>query len=86
MNERVLIKGARVLTMTEKGVIERGDILLEEGRIRAVEQHIECPEAEVVEARGFWATPGLIDPHCHIGMEEEIIGYPGMILTRLPTP
>lgn len=86
MNERVLIKDARVLTMTEKGVIERGDILLEEGRIRAVEQHIECPEAEVVEARGFWATPGLIDPHCHIGMEEEIIGYPGDDLNEVTDP
>ncbi|MFQ9847711.1 MAG: hypothetical protein ACLRXC_12905 [[Clostridium] leptum] len=28
-------------------------------------------KAEVIDARGGWILPGLIEAHCHIGITEE---------------
>src|SRR5690606_37772867 len=65
-----------IKTMVED--IENGQIIIEEGKIKAVGKNLEIPEeAEIIDAKGFMVTPGLIDGHCHIGMWEEGIGFEG---------
>jgi dihydroorotase len=45
----------------------RGDLLLEEGRIVAVEDVLPgVSDAEVVDAAGLWVAPGFVDLHAHL--------------------
>ncbi|MGW4029521.1 amidohydrolase family protein [Streptomyces sp. NPDC004838] len=63
---RLLIKGATVLTMDPAlGDLTTGDILIVGDRISAVASELSDPEAEVIDARGMIAIPGLIDTHMH---------------------
>lgn len=61
----VALKVAKIFTAAEK-TYDNGVILIESGKIRAVGTP-EIPEgARVLEFPTAWATPGLIDLHCHI--------------------
>lgn len=71
------IVGGTILTMGPLGMIEQGEILIENGRILAVGAHVDAPDAEVIDATGCMITPGLIDAHCHLGMWEDGIGFEG---------
>jgi imidazolonepropionase-like amidohydrolase len=63
-----LIRNATVLTGTGER-IDGGDVLLEEGRIKAVGRSLTAPAgAQVIDASGRWVTPGLIDVHSHLGV------------------
>ena len=62
----IAIKGGKLLTVTN-GIIEKGNILIENGKITAVGADVAIPEgAEVICAEGCWVTPGPIDVHTHI--------------------
>ncbi len=62
------ISGATVLTGTGER-LEGAEILLLDGRIAAVGRDLAAPEgAGVLDARGKWVTPGLIDVHSHLGV------------------
>lgn len=64
----ILIRGATVLTGTGTR-IGGGDVLIEDGHISAVGSALPQPAgANVIEARGRWVTPGLIDVHSHLGV------------------
>lgn len=57
----------------------RGDILVENGKIRAVGEHLEIPEGtEIVDAEGLQVYPGFVEAHGHIGLDGYGIGYEGM--------
>ncbi|HEX6660446.1 MAG TPA: amidohydrolase, partial [Sphingomicrobium sp.] len=48
--------------------LERGDILIADGVIKAVEPNLMVPEgATVIDGTGKWVTPGIIDIHSHLG-------------------
>ena len=51
--------------------IENGAILIDDnGKIAAVGADIACPEgAQVIDAQGHLVTPGCVDAHCHIGLD-----------------
>ena len=66
----LLIKGGTVKTITQ-GDIKDGEILIDEGKILAVGKGLDVPEGcEVYDASGMLVTPGLIDGHTHIGLDE----------------
>lgn len=49
--------------------IDRGSVLMQDGKIVAVGQTIEAPAgATVIDATGKWVTPGIIDVHSHLGV------------------
>jgi len=64
---RILIKNAFLLTMDARlGDISNGDVLIEDDRIVAVAPHLPVPDdAEVIDARGMIAMPGLVNAHQH---------------------
>lgn len=62
----LLIKGAKIYTMNDK-VIEKGDILINKGKILKIGEEIREDGAEVIDAGGLIALPGLVDAHTHIG-------------------
>jgi dihydroorotase len=63
--ERLLLRGGRVLDPAG-GLDARRDVLLEEGRVAAVEDGIEPGGAEVVDVAGLLVAPGFIDMHVHL--------------------
>src|SRR5947207_13508979 len=64
----VAIKGATILTMTQ-GTTEDGTVVVAKGKIAAVGKDLQAPPgAEVIDARGEYILPGLVDPHSHLGV------------------
>jgi imidazolonepropionase-like amidohydrolase len=62
------IVGATLLTGTGQQ-IENGTVLLRDGKIEAVGAGVKPPaDATVIDARGKWVTPGIIDIHSHLGV------------------
>lgn len=64
MTERLLIKGAQVVTMDEAiGDFAEADILVEDGAIQTVGASLEAGGAEIIDATDMIALPGIIDAH-----------------------
>lgn len=68
-----ILTNARLATMAPDrpglGMIENGRVVIEGGRIVAVEEasEIAIPAgAEVIDCEGRWVTPGFIDCHTHL--------------------
>jgi imidazolonepropionase-like amidohydrolase len=75
----VAIVGGKVLTITG-GTIEGGTVLIEGGKIKAVGAagEVAVPAgAGIIDARGKWVTPGLIDSHSHLA----VFGEPSLPAT-----
>lgn len=69
-SEFVLFRGATVWTCESAGVIESGDVLIQDGKVVAVGEKLDLPpECRVVDVRGKHITPGLIDCHSHMGTD-----------------
>lgn len=50
------------------GRLNGASLLLRDGRIAAIGENLSPPGGvEVVDAEGRWITPGIIDPHSHLG-------------------
>lgn len=66
----VAIRGGTVLTVT-RGTIQNGVVVLRDGKIAAVGgSGTPVPQgAEIVDAKGRFVTPGIIDAHSHIAAE-----------------
>jgi len=65
----IVIQNATILTVT-KGTIERGSILIKDGKIAEVGPSIKAPkDATVIDAEGKFVTPGIIDCHSHIAID-----------------
>ena len=62
----------------------RGDILVEDGKIKAIGRGLEIPEGtEVIDAEGLQVYPGFVEAHGHIGLDGYGIGYEGMDYNEL---
>jgi hypothetical protein len=67
----LLIKGARVHTVTAAGTLEKMDVLVQAGRIADVGAGLAAPAgATVIDANGRALTPGLFGGLTQIGLEE----------------
>src|SRR5579884_575722 len=65
----VLIQNATILTITH-GTINKGSILLDNGKIAAIGERILAPAgAVVIDGSGKYVMPGIIDCHSHIMIE-----------------
>ena len=64
----LLIRGASVMTAAGP-TLHGADVLVRGERIAGVGQGLEAPAGTpVIEGAGLWLTPGLIDPHSHMGV------------------
>ena len=81
-----LIRGGHIKTITN-GDIACGDLLIENGKIAAIAEHIDAPEGcEIVDAAGCLVTPGLMDAHTHIGIDETAIRWEGADYNETSNP
>jgi imidazolonepropionase-like amidohydrolase len=61
-----VIQNATILTVTN-GTIERGSILIRDGKIAEVGTNVTVPDgAHVIDAEGQYVMPGIIDAHTHV--------------------
>ncbi len=64
------LTNARIVPITGP-VIERGTIVIREGKIAAVGRNVSIPAgARVIDVRGMWVYPGFIDSGTTIGLTE----------------
>lgn len=62
-----LITGGSVLTLDpDLGDLERGDVLVEDGRVAAVGADLGATADETIDATGMLVHPGLVDAHIHL--------------------
>ncbi len=64
----VLLRGASVMTAAGP-TLEQADVWIRKGKIGAVGIELPVPRgAYVADLEGRWITPGLVDPHTHLGV------------------
>ena len=84
----IVIKNALLFTVTgENNVL--GSIVLKDDKILEVGSNVDLSkyeDAEIIDALGKIVTPGLVDPHCHIGVMEEGIRFEGNDTNEMSGP
>lgn len=71
----LVLKNGNVMTMAGPAFV--GDVAIENGKIVAVGQSLSYSDAEVRDVTGMTVMPGIVDPHCHIGMWEDAMVFEG---------
>ena len=64
-NGSIALTNARILTMDNRRVIERGTLVTKAGRIACIGQCSTADVERVIDARGKTIVPGFIDMHAH---------------------
>ncbi len=68
----VVIRNATVLTATGSS-ITGGSVYIKDGKIVAVAKSVDAPaSAAVIDGAGRYLTPGLIDAHGHIALDDDV--------------
>jgi len=68
----VVITNAIVMTATH-GNIKNGSIYIKDGKIAAVGENVKAPaSATVIDAGGKYVTPGIVDSHSHIALDDDV--------------
>ncbi|MBP5427357.1 MAG: amidohydrolase [Clostridiales bacterium] len=80
----ILIENGMVYTMNANNdVYDCGCILIDGGKILEVARDRESIRSDisrdvtVINAKGRYVFPGFVDPHCHIGLYEDSLGFEG---------
>ena len=61
----LLIKNGRVIDPSQN-IDDTLDLLVERGRVKEIGKGLKVPEgAEIIDAKGCYVTPGLVDMHVH---------------------
>ena len=82
----LFIRNAHILPIVGEE-IENGCLLLNQGRIAAIGAEVHAPaDAEVLDAQGRLVTPGCIDAHCHVGLDNEAMGWEGADYNEIVDP
>ena len=73
----LLIKNGKIKTMAGNE-LENGCVLIDDnGKIKKVAENIEEAGATVIDAKGKLVTPGLVEAHCHIGVDNSKMRWEG---------
>ena len=82
----LLIQNAHIKTMAGAD-IPNGCLLVEDGKIAAVAPEIDAPaDAKVIDAQGRLLTPGCVEAHCHIGLDNQAMRWEGMDYNEIVDP
>ena len=88
--ETLFINDGTVHTLGSQGVLQRGDLLLRDGRVRAVGRELPVPaDAVVIEAAGRPVTPGFFAGVNQLGLVEisaEAPSVDGTLASESPRP
>ena len=68
--QTVLFKNVTAWTNEEEGILENTDLLIENGKIKAIGKNLKAPQGAItVDGTGKHLTPGIIDEHSHLALE-----------------
>ena len=82
----ILIQNAHIMPIVGPE-LPNGCLLAEDGRITAVAPHIDAPEGCTgIDADGRLLTPGCVEAHCHIGLDNECLRWEGMDYNEIVDP
>ncbi len=62
---QMLIRNGRIIDPANQ-IDTTGDLLIRDGKIDRIDDHIETEASQTVDAAGLIVTPGLIDMHVHL--------------------
>ena len=72
----MILKNLRIMTMDKAGIIGRGFVEFENGKIIALGEG-EPSGGEQIDCGGLTLAPGFIDAHTHLGIAEDSIDFEG---------
>ena len=83
----ILIQNGYIKPMVGQD-IENGCVLIDDnGKIAAVGKALTAPDGcTVIDAGGKLVTPGCVDAHCHIGLDNEGMGWEGHDYNEIVDP
>ena len=82
----LLIRNAHILPIVGEE-IENGCLLIDDGKIAALGREIPAPqEAEIIDAQGRLVTPGCVEAHCHVGLDNEGMNWEGADFNEMVDP
>ena len=61
---KILISKANIVN--HDGIKMGSDILIENGKIAAIGEHLTIEAGRKINAENLWVFPGLVDAHCHL--------------------
>ena len=83
----LLIHNGYIKTMAGPDIPNGAVLIGADGKILAVGADIQPPEGcQMIDAQGKLVTPGCIDAHCHIGLDNEAVGWEGMDYNEIVDP
>ncbi|NLM06433.1 MAG: amidohydrolase [Tissierellia bacterium] len=72
----IKITNGKIYTADKGKIIEKGEILVKDGKIADVGEKVGDGEI-VVDAEGRTVTPGFVESHSHLGLWEDSLGFEG---------
>ena len=83
----LLIKNGYIKPMVGEDIPNGCVLIGDDGKIVAVGAEIAAPEnAQIIDAQGRLVTPGCVDAHCHIGLDNEAVGWEGKDYNEIADP
>lgn len=67
-----VIKNVNIIPMTSDTVLAHSSIKIVDGKIEQIGQLIDTLNSEVIDAKGAFLSPGLIDMHVHVWDKYEL--------------
>jgi imidazolonepropionase-like amidohydrolase len=81
----MLFKNATIYTMEKEPFV--GDFKINKGVFTEVGKDLKPAEGEdTQDLTGYYVFPGLVESHCHLGMEETAIGFEGNDCNEITDP
>ncbi|MDY6180336.1 MAG: amidohydrolase [Candidatus Faecousia sp.] len=83
----LFIKNGHIKTMAGQEYANGCVLIGDDGKIVAVGEALEAPEgALIIDAQGRLVTPGCVEAHCHIGLDNEAVGWEGRDYNEIVEP
>jgi len=70
--QTVLFKNATVWTCEKDGILQSTDVLITNGKIKAIGKNLSAAGAIVIDATGKHLSPGIVDEHSHIAVSGDV--------------
>ena len=80
----MLFKNATIYTMEQDPFV--GDFRIDKGVFTEVGKNLNPKDEEVQDLNGLYVFPGLVESHCHLGMEETAIRFEGDDVNEITDP
>ncbi len=74
----IVFKNCNVFVGKNKNIFEEKHIYIEKSKFVKIEDDFKSNDQdEVIDLKGLYVTPGIVEPHCQIGLLEHGVGWAG---------